>query len=176
MKTITVKMVRKFNPCYDPTTLEGIDENTKMTLLEAMDLKSIPDKDKAWLASNFMTETQCRVFAIWCAKRCKTNVQETKEYIKAIEGYYLKKTVSKEELEAARRAAVMAANWSACCAADSSAFCVAESAAFCAEYRAAYWAADNAAHWAGDGAKERRAQVNKIKRMLKEESVSCGKK
>jgi len=32
MKKITVKAVRKFDPCFDPIELDGIQDNSKMTL------------------------------------------------------------------------------------------------------------------------------------------------
>lgn len=127
MKKITVKMVKKMNPCYDPTTVEGIEEGSKMTLLEAMNLK-IDDADKVWLFSKFASPKQCYIFAIWCAKRCGADKKEIKAYIKAIEGYYLKKTHTKEDMMAAERPA----------------------------YSAAYMAA------------ERKAQVRKIKQLIKE--------
>ena len=95
MKRISVKMARKFNPCFDPTEIQGITEKSSLTLLEVMKLKVVNDVDKVWFASKFMTKMQCRVFAIWCAKRCKTDIKKIKDYIKVIEGFYIKKTHSK---------------------------------------------------------------------------------
>jgi|GEM_PF-3512960 len=121
MKKITVKAVRKFDPCFDPIELDGIQDNSKMTLLEAMGLGCVDDADKIWLASRFMTKLQCRIFAIWCAKRCKTDAKEIKDYIKAIEAYYITKKGTKKEM--------LATYWA---------------------YRAAYWAADRAADKAAE--------------------------
>ena len=139
MKKITARMIRAQGSCYNPTELDGVDNKTAWTLLEWMNYKHYKDgaDDAIWVFSKMADIKTARRFAIWCAKRCKTNVIEIKEYIKAIEGHYLNGTHTADEL------------------------------------RAAYWAAyelrvaDLAAYWAADWKKERKAQLAKIKRMLK---------
>ena len=146
---ISVADIRKKKPCYDPTEIKGITEDTSMELVDWLEYKAekLIDTDKVWLASRFMTDTQCRVFAIWCARSCKTGVKEIKDYIDAIDNYYISKTITQEELMAAYGAAYRAAD----SAAD----------------RAAYMAADMAAYSAADRA-VRKAQVKYLIKMLKE--------
>ena len=133
MKKITARMIRAQGSCYNPTELDGVDNKTAWTLLEWMNYKHYKDSaaDAIWVFSKMAETKTARRFAIWCAKRCVTNVAEIKEYIKVIEGHYLNGTHTAGEL--------MAAGWSA----------------------------DRAADWAADWKKERKAQLAKIKRMLK---------
>ena len=150
---ISVADIRKKKPCYDPTEIKGITEDTSMELVDWLEYKAekLIDTDKVWLASRFMTDTQCRVFAIWCARSCKTGVKEIKDYIDAIENHYIKKTITQEELRAADSAANRAAYRAAVRAADS--------------------AADSAANWAANRAADsaaRKAQVKYLIKMLKE--------
>jgi hypothetical protein len=165
---ITVAMVRAKSPCYDPLRIKGIKEDSEMELINVMKLKKIAAKDRIFLATWFMTNLQNRTFAIWCARECKTKVKEIGLYIDAIENYYIKKTITFEQLSAANSAAYWAADRAAYWAADSAA------------NRAAYWAADSAANWAADSAANRAAywaadsaadwakQVKQIIKILKE--------
>ena len=139
-RKISVADIRKKKPCYDPTEIEGITEKTSMTLLEWMAIEGYKngDADKVWLFSRFADDIVNRKFAIWCARRCKTNIPEIKAYIDAIEGYYILGTHTEEQL----RAADWAADW------------------------AAVSAAVSAADWAASRAAERRSQVRKIKMLL----------
>jgi len=150
---ISVAMIRSKKPCYDPTEIKGITEDTEMTLLEWMKhkAKKLTNADKVWLFSRFGTELQCRTFAIWCARSCKTKIKEITDYIDAIENYYIKKTITEEQLSAAY--------W----AADSAAYSAAYRAADSAAYRAAEWAAEWAAYRAA-----KTKQVKQIITMLKE--------
>jgi len=128
---------------------------------------------------NQLTETNQRRFAIWCARRCKTEIPEINAYIDAIEGYYITGGITKEQLRAADsaayRAADLAANRAADRAADRAAHWEADCAAYRAAYWAAYWAAYSAAHWvadrAKDRAKERKAQLRKILDMIKRQEA-----
>jgi len=150
---ISVADVRKHRPCYDPIEIPGITENTEMTLLECMkyQAKKLTDTDKVWLATRFFTDTQNRTFAIWCARSCKTGIKEIKDFIDAIENYYIKKTITKEQLDAAYLAAARAADWAAYSAAD----------------WAAYSAADRVAKSA-DSETNRAEQVKQIINMIEE--------
>jgi len=181
MKKISVAQIRKHEPCYDPTEIEGITEKTKMTLLDWMNYKAekLTDIDKVWLFSKIGTNLQRRKFAIWCARQCETARKEIKEYIDTAEKYYIYKIVTKKELDKAYSAAYKTAYWVAYWAADNKADCVTYNAAYRAAYnaacRATYWAAYRAAYWAADriadsAAKSevRKKQVEKIKELLKE--------
>jgi len=189
---ISVAQIRSKNPCYDPTEIKGITEDTQMTLLEWMKYKAekLTNANKVWLFSRFGTELQCHTFAIWCARSCKTKVKEIADYIDAIENYYIKKTITAEQLSVAYRAAdraadravycvaytaaYRAADWAADTAADTAAYRAADWAADGAVYLAAYWAADGAAdraaYRAADCAAERAKQVKQIIKILKEAS------
>jgi hypothetical protein len=182
MKAIKIKIsvadIRVKQPCYDPTEIKGITDKTSMTLMEWMSVKGYKngEADKVWLFTEFADELMCRKFAIWCARRCKTTIPEIDACISAIEGYYILGTHTKEQMDAADRAAYWAACRAAYWAAYRPAYWAADRAAcraaYWAAYRPAYWAADRAADWAAywsaDRADERRVQVREIKRMLKE--------
>ena len=168
MKLITARMIRAKGSCYNPTQLEGVDRKTKWTLLEWMNYKHYKNgaDDAIWVFSKMADSKTARQFAIWCAKRCKTDCKEIKEYIKIIEGHYLNGTHTVEDLMAANRAAYWAA-YSA--AANRAAYWAAYWAAYSAAANmAADMAADSAAYSAADAKKEKKAQLAKIKRMLKE--------
>jgi hypothetical protein len=152
MIKITVAAIRKHSPCYDPLKIKGVTEETELTLTQCMQFEGGSDADKVWLATRFMTELQNRTFAIWCARSCKTKIKEITEYIDAIENYYIKKTITEEQLSAADRAAYSAAYRTAYRAADRAADRAAYSAADSAADRAAYWAAYSAADSAADSA------------------------
>jgi len=153
-KLITARMIRSKGSCYNPTDLDGIDSKTKWTLLEWMNYKHYKDgtADAIWVFSKMTDERMARRFAIWCAKRCKTDVAEIKDYLKVIEGHYLNGTHTAAEM----RAAYSAAYWAASASASASA----------SAYWAASAAADMATDSAADSAKEQKAQLAKIKRML----------
>jgi len=100
-----------------------------------------------------LTETNQRRFAIWCARRCKTEIPEIADYLDAIEGHYITGNVDRDQLRAANSAAYWAA------------YSAAHWAAYRAAGRAAYWAAYRAA----DRDKERKAQRRKIRDMIKKQ-------
>ena len=167
MKNITVQDIRRKDACYDPTTINGITEETSMTLLEWLAVRGVPAADKVWLASHFIPERMAREFAIWCARRIKTDRKEVDAYIDVIEGYYLHGTHTKAQMDAARKVADRAAYGAADRAAFWAAFWAACRAADGAAYWAAYWSADWAAYWAAAEAAERKAQLRKIRTMLR---------
>jgi len=169
MKLITARMIRSKGSCYNPTELDGVDSKTKWTLLEWMNYKHYKGgvRDAIWVFCHLADERMAREFAIWCARRCKTDCRETKDYLDAIEGYYLNGTHTKEQMTAAWSAYLAAGR-----AGDVAAYWAAYRAAYAANW-AAYWAGDVAAYWAAADmaaywASERKAQFAKIKRMLKE--------
>ena len=151
---ITTKMIMAKKPCseYTKEIVSGLIGKGK-TLLEILSLK-IPDDDIIWCVTKFLPDIENRKFAIWCARQCKTDIPEIKLYIDAIENYYIKKTISKEELDAADWAAYRAADW----AADWAAYGVA--------YMAADWAADWAEYRAASSA-ARKKQITKLKKIVR---------
>ena len=152
MKLITTKDVLKHNPCNEWT-----EERLKKklgkgkTLLQILNMKSVSYADRIWCVTRFLPDKTNRKFAIWCARQCKTDVQEITDYIDTTEKYY-NGQATEDELSAA----YSAADW----AADRATY----SAAGWAAYRAAYWAECRAAH----SAAERKKQIAKLKELLKE--------
>jgi hypothetical protein len=162
-KLITARMIRAKGSCYNPTDLPGVDSKTKWTLLEWINYKHYKEgiEDAIWVFCRMATEKMAREFAIWCACRIKTDSQEILKYRKVIKGYFFHGTHSQKQLNVA--------HWAACRAtADRSTYRAAYWAAYWSTHRnaadrAAYWAAD----WSTDAEKERKAQIAKIKRMIK---------
>ena len=136
---LTPKAIRKYKPCYDPTEIEGITETTSMTLFDWIKYKSkkLTDADKVWLFAKYGTDLQRRIFAIWCARQCKTKNKEIKEYINVIEKYYILKTATKKEMESADESAYRPAY--------SSAYESADRPADRPAYWSAYWSANELA-------------------------------
>jgi hypothetical protein len=70
-KTISNKIIRKFNPCYDPSDVIK-DENEELTVKEWVQKyrKVIPAKDIVWLLlrKEFLSEKELRLFAVWCVR------------------------------------------------------------------------------------------------------------
>ena len=168
MKKITAKMVLAKKSC--PGHEEQIKKYFKMgrtipQCLKLLDVAEIPTDDKIWAATRFMPDAMNRKFAIWCARQCKTECKEIREYINVIERYYNGKA-TQDELNTAYwaansaaywavfRAANSAANWAAYRAANRAA----NDAAYCAAYRAAY----RAACWTA----ARKEQIAKIKELI----------
>ena len=69
MKQITMKLIRSFDPCYDPA--KHLPEDFKGTALDFLDQKQIPFTDKLWLLmrTDFVSERLMRIFAVWCARQ-----------------------------------------------------------------------------------------------------------
>ena len=70
-KYINNKLIRSFNPCYDPS--EKISDETEtlpviewVTKYRAM----VPAQDIIWMLcrKEFMSDRDCRLFAVWCAR------------------------------------------------------------------------------------------------------------
>jgi len=161
---VTVDMIMGKTPCEE-WTRERVEEQIGegKTLLEILDL-DIEARGRIWAVTRFLPDEINRAFAIWCARQCKPDVSEIREYIDTIERYYAGEA-TKEELEAADRAAGSAAD----SAADRDAYSAAYSAAYWAAYSAVAWAAaGGAAQRAADGAEMRQRQIDKLKQMIKE--------
>ena len=72
MKTISNRIIRKLNPCYDPSEVVK-DENEELPVREwvAKYRNLVKDKsDIIWLLCNklYMSDKDMRLFAIWCAR------------------------------------------------------------------------------------------------------------
>lgn len=72
MKTISNRIIRKLNPCYDPSEVVK-DENEELPVKEwvAKYRNLVKDKsDIIWLLYNtlYMSEKDMRLFAIWCVR------------------------------------------------------------------------------------------------------------
>ena len=72
MKVISNKIIRKLNPCYDPSEVVK-DENEELPVrewvLKYRDLVKYKS-DIIWLLCNklYMSERDMRLFAVWCAR------------------------------------------------------------------------------------------------------------
>jgi hypothetical protein len=70
-KTISNEIIRKFNPCYDPSKFIK-DENEELTVKEwVQKYRSIvPAKDIIWLLlrKEFISKKDLKLFAVWCAR------------------------------------------------------------------------------------------------------------
>ena len=166
-------MIRAKGSCYNPTDLDGVDSKTAWTLLEWLNYKHYKNgvDDAIWVFAYLADERTAREFAIWCAKRCKTDCKEIKEYLKVIEGYYLLGTHTKEELGVAHDLVHDSAHYSSYWAAYDLAHYSAHDSSYWAAHDSSYWATHDSAYWAAHysahDTAERKAQLAKIKRMLK---------
>jgi len=148
---ITVDMILAKNPC-EGWTKSRIKKyigkgKTIPECLKLLDVKDVSAADKIWTATQFFSDKMNREFAIWCARSCKTNIKEIKDYIDTIEKFYSGKATEKEL-----------------------------NTAYSVAYRAAYIAADSAAYWAAGRAAYRDAeravckkQIAKLKKIIKRE-------
>lgn len=107
MKQITIEMIRSWKPCYDPTYVDGVDEDWTGTVLDVLN-SDIPHDDKLWLVlrEELLPETLLREFAWWCALQVIDMWQApdiVKEYLET----------GNEELRDAAWAAARDAAWAA---------------------------------------------------------------
>lgn len=94
MEIITVEMIRGWKPCYDPTDVEGVDEDSEFTVIDVLN-SSIPHEDKLWLVlrEELLPKVLLRDFSRWC-------VLQVIELWEAIAREYLE-TGNEEERDAA---------------------------------------------------------------------------
>lgn len=160
-KTITVEMIRSWEPCYDPVTGESkLPEDWTGTVFDIMNL-DIPFEDKLWVIArnDLMSEKLMRLFAVWCARQLQHLIKDERS-IKAIDvaEAFANGEATKEELSAA---------WDAVYdAACDAAYAAARQAAYVAVYDAAWSAARQSAMGAAKYA-ARDAQEKKLREMLK---------
>ena len=146
--TISNRIIRKLNPCYDPSEVVE-DENEELPAKEwvAKYRDRVKSKeDIIWLLCNkiFMSDKDMRLFAVWCAREALKLVKNP-DYrnIAACDASekYANGEITGEELDAARNAA-RDATWST---AWNAAWNAARDAARDAAWGAAWSAARNAA-------------------------------
>ena len=106
MKAITRKDIMKLEPCYCPS--KYISEDWKGTVLDILDFKDAPFKDRLWVIckSELLSDKLLRLFAVWCARQVQ-HLMEDKRSIDAIDiaERYAHGDASIKELDAARDAA-----------------------------------------------------------------------
>jgi len=115
-KTISNKIIREFNPCYDPYEIIK-DEEEELPVIEWVNkyrefIKS--DVDIIWLLLRYeyLSDKDLRLFAVWCARESLKSVENPdKRSINAVNiaEKYANGEVTKEELDAAEVEAVEAA-------------------------------------------------------------------
>ena len=116
MKTISNKIIRKFNPCYDPAEVVK-DENEDLPVVEWVQKyrNLVHEKqDIIWLLCNkhFMSDRDMRLFAVWCAREAlKLEAEPDERSVNAcnVAEKFANGEATSEELAAARAAAWAAA-------------------------------------------------------------------
>jgi hypothetical protein len=163
-KYINNKLIRSFNPCYDPSE-KVTDENETLSVVEWISKyrSSISAEDIIWLLcrKEFMTDRDCRLFAVWCAREALKLVGNPD--IRSIEACDVSERFANGEATREELAAAWDAAWAAAWAAARDAWAAARDAG------AAAWAAGAAARaaaWdaagAAAGAAAWDAQLNKL--------------
>ncbi len=171
MKKITKisnRIIRRFNPCYDPSEL-GSKEREYLPIVEAVEKYRDKCKNKGdvvWLLcrKEFMTDRDMRLFAVWCAREAlKLLENPDQRSIDAcdVAERFANGEATSDELSAARDAAWDAAGDAARYAAWAAAAAAAGDAAAAAAGDAAWAAARTAA---GDAAwaAARAEQIDKL--------------
>jgi hypothetical protein len=153
-KTISLDLIQSFNPCYNPSNI--IDENEILSIKAAY-IKykdKVNPQDIVWILcrKDFLTDTQLKHFALFCAKqaicyianpdpRITKCIETTEKYLNGSGSASLDQLLKdkKDAADAAYAAAYAAAD------AYAAAYAAADAAA-------AYAAADAAAYAAADAA------------------------
>jgi hypothetical protein len=150
-KKISNKIIRKFDPCYDPSKVIT-DETAKLTVKQWVEKyrSIVPARDIVWLLlrKEFLSEKDLRLFAVWCARELLKLIENPDERsVNAcnVAEKFANGEATKEELYRAYRDAIYAA-YAVYDAANAAAhaFAAADSArdaAYSAAYSAAYYAA-----------------------------------
>ena len=156
---ISNRIIRRFNPCYDPSEL-GSKESEYLPIVEAVEKYRDKCKNKSdviWLLcrKEFMTDKDMRLFAVWCAREALKLDNPDERSINAcnVAERFANGQADSDELAAARAAAGAAAEDAAWYAALAEAWAAARAAAGAAAWAAAGYAARAAA---------RAAQIDKL--------------
>jgi hypothetical protein len=114
-KTISNAIIRKFNPCYDPSEVIK-EENEELPIKDWVQKyrKVVPAKDILWLLlrKEFLSEKDLRLFAVWCAREALKLIENPdKRIVDAcnVAERYAHGEATKEELLSASDAALNAA-------------------------------------------------------------------
>jgi predicted nucleic acid-binding protein len=71
-KTISNEIIRKFNPCYDPSKFIK-DDNEELSVIQWVEKyrNVFPTNDILWLLlrKEFLSEKDLRLFAVWCTRK-----------------------------------------------------------------------------------------------------------
>ena len=115
MKAINNKLIRSFNPCYDPSE-KGIPDDETLTVHEWVSKYKdvVPISDILWLLlrNDFYTDKQLRLFAVWCTRETlKTIDNPDPRIVNAcnVAERLANREATGEELRAARTVALAAA-------------------------------------------------------------------
>jgi hypothetical protein len=107
-KTISNEIIRKFNPCYDPSKFIT-DETEELTVKQWVEKyrNVVPTKDIIWLLlrREFMSKKDLILFVVWCARESlKLNENPDKWSVKAcnLAERYANGEITKDDVEAAR--------------------------------------------------------------------------
>ena len=154
MKTISNRIIRNFNPCYDPSEVVK-EENEELPVVEwVQKYRNLvhQKQDIVWLLcrEDFMSDKDMRLFAVWCAREALKLIPEPDERsVNAcdVAEKFANGEATEEELNAA-----WAAVWAVRDAANAAARAVWAAANACAARDAA-----NAATWAVCAAANRAA-------------------
>jgi len=110
-KTISNEIIRKFQPCYDPSKYIK-DENEELTVKEWVKkyMNVVTAEDILWLLlrKEFMSEKDLILFAVWCAREALkliANPDERSVNACNVAERYANGEATKEELDAAYDAA-----------------------------------------------------------------------
>jgi hypothetical protein len=114
-KTISNEIIRKFQPCYDPSKYIK-DENEELTVKEWVKkyMNVVTAEDILWLLlrKEFMSEKDLILFAVWCAREALkliANPDERSVNACNVAERYANGEATKDELDAAYIAAYDAA-------------------------------------------------------------------
>jgi hypothetical protein len=149
-KTISNAIIRKFKPCYDPSDVIT-DENEELPIKEWVQKyrNVVPTKDILWLLlrKEFLSEKDLRLFVVWFAREVLKLLEKPDE--RSVEACnvaerYANGQATKDELDAARKAAYTASNhvyyadFYVIAAFDVAAISAASDVTYAARYAAAY--------------------------------------
>jgi len=106
-KTISNKIIREFNPCYDPSKYIT-DENEELSVKQWIEKYKnvVPIKDIFWLLirKEYLSYKDLRLFAVWCAREAlkliKNPDERSVEACNVAERYANKQATKKELIEA----------------------------------------------------------------------------
>jgi len=151
-KTINTKLIRSFNPCYDPNDI-GMEDKEKLSIKEGIiKYRNLVrnKRDVIWIVcrKQFMTDRDLRLFAVWCAREALKLIDNpdfrSVNACNMAEAYANENITEKELTAAASAADAVAYDAAAASAASAAAYASAASAAAYASAASAYASAASA--------------------------------